>query len=69
MCNGQWDGSVVAMGNGGGDGQWWRQWAMVGVTMGDSNSGGTIPMAVNGGGAMDARTAATAHWLSHELRQ
>ncbi len=33
---------------------------MAGVTMGDSNSSGTIPMAVNGGGAMDGRTAATA---------
>ncbi len=35
---------------------------MAGVTMGDSNSGGTIPMALNGGGAMDGRTAVTAQW-------
>ncbi len=32
---------------------------MAGVAMGDSNSGGTIPMAINGGGAMDGRRAAT----------
>jgi hypothetical protein len=35
---------------------------MAGVTMGDSNSGGMILMAINGGGAMDGRTAATAQW-------
>ncbi len=60
MCNGWWDGSVIAAGGGGSDGQWWRQWAMAVFTMGNSNSGGTIQMAVNGGGAMDGRTAATA---------
>jgi hypothetical protein len=64
MRNGQRDGSAIAMGNGGGDGQRWRQWATAGVTMGDSNSSGTILMAVNGGGAMDDRTAATAQWQS-----
>jgi hypothetical protein len=53
MRNGQRDGSAIAMGDGGGDGQRWRRWAMPGVTMGDSNRGGTIPMAVNGSGAMD----------------
>jgi hypothetical protein len=46
---------VVVMG-----GRWW---VMAGVTMGDTDGGGTILMAVNGGGAMDGRTAATAHWL------
>ncbi len=35
---------------------------MAGVTMGDSNSGGMIPMAVNDGGAMDGRMAVTAQW-------
>jgi hypothetical protein len=60
MRNGWWDGSTIAMGNSGGDGQWWQQWVEAGVTMGDSNSGGTIPMAVNGGGEMDGRMAATA---------
>ncbi len=53
MCNGRRDGSAIAMGNSGGNGQWWRLWAKAGVTMGDSNSGGTIPMAINGSGAMD----------------
>jgi hypothetical protein len=62
MRNGQQDGSAIAMGNGGGDGRWWWQWAMAGVTMGDSNSGGMIPMAVNDGGAMDGRMAVTAQW-------
>ncbi len=37
---------------------------MAGVTMGDSDSGDTIPMAINGGGAMDDRTAAIAQWQS-----
>ncbi len=37
---------------------------MAGVTMGDSDSSGMIPMAVNGGGAIDGRTAATAQWQS-----
>ncbi len=37
----------------GDDGWRWWQWAMAGAIMGDSNSGGTIPMAVNDGGAMD----------------
>ncbi len=37
---------------------------MAGVTMGDRDSGGTIPMAVNGGGAMDGRRAATGQWQS-----
>jgi hypothetical protein len=60
MRNGRWDGNAIAMGNGGGDGQWWRQWVTSGVTMGDSNSGSTNLMAVNGSGAMDGRTAATA---------
>jgi hypothetical protein len=60
MRNGWQDGSAITMGDGGGDGQWWQQWATAGVTMGDSNSGGTIPVAINGGGAMDGRTAATA---------
>jgi hypothetical protein len=41
------------MGNGDGDGQQWRRWATAGVTMGDSDSGGRIPMTVNGGDAMD----------------
>jgi hypothetical protein len=62
MHNGWQDGGAIAMGNGGSDGRWWWQWAMAGVTMGDSNSGGTIPMALNGGGAMDGRTAVTAQW-------
>jgi hypothetical protein len=57
MHNQQRDGSTIAMGDGDGDGQRWQQWAMAGVTMRDSNSGGTIPMAVNGGGAMDGRMA------------
>jgi hypothetical protein len=42
--------------------QWRQKWATAGVTMEDSNSGGTIPMAINGGGAMDGRIAATAQW-------
>ncbi len=62
MRNGWQDGSAIMMGSGGSDGQRWRQWAMAGVTMGDSYSGGTIPMAVNGGGAMDGRMAGTAQW-------
>jgi hypothetical protein len=62
MRNGQRDGSAIAMGNGGSVGQRWRQWAMAGVTMGDSNSGGMILMAINGGGAMDSRTAVIAQW-------
>jgi hypothetical protein len=37
---------------------------MAGVTMADINSGGTIPMGINGGGAMDGRIAATAQWQS-----
>jgi hypothetical protein len=40
--------------------------------MGDGNSSGTIPMAVNGGGAMDGRTAATAQcqstWMVAEAK-
>ncbi len=35
---------------------------MAGVTMGDSDSGDRILMAINGGGAMDDRTAAIAQW-------
>jgi hypothetical protein len=35
---------------------------MAGVTMGDSNSIGMIPMGINGHGAIDGRTAATAQW-------
>jgi hypothetical protein len=62
MRNGRWDGSTIAMGNSGSNGQWWRQWAMAGVTMRDSNSGGMNLMGVNGGGAMDDRTASTAQW-------
>jgi hypothetical protein len=62
MRNGRLDGSAIAMGDGGGDGQLWRRWAMAGVTMGDSDSGGMIPIAVNGGGAIDGRTAVTAQW-------
>jgi hypothetical protein len=42
--------------------QWWRQWVMAGVTMGDSNSGGMIPMTISGGSAMDGKMAATAQW-------
>ncbi len=38
--------TAAVMGNGGGD-------ATAGVTIGDSDSVRTIPMAVNGGGAMD----------------
>ena len=41
---------------------------MAGVTMGDRDSGGMIPMGVNGGGAMDGRTAVTAHGNCHEWR-
>ncbi len=58
MRNGRRDGSTIAMGDGGGDGRRWQRRATAGVTMGDSNSNGMIPMAVNGGGAMDGRTAA-----------
>ncbi len=58
MPNGWQDGSTIAMGDSGADGRWWQRWAMASVTMGDSNSGGLIPMAVNGGGEMDGRTAA-----------
>jgi hypothetical protein len=32
--------------------------------MGDDDSGGTILMGINGGGAMDGRTAATEKWQS-----
>jgi hypothetical protein len=39
------------------DGQWWRQWVTAGVAMGDGNSGSTIAMGDNGGGAMDWRKA------------
>jgi hypothetical protein len=46
MRNGWQDGSAIVMGNGGGDGQWWRQWATAGVTIGDSNSGSMILMAL-----------------------
>ena len=35
---------------------------MAGVTMGDSDSGDRILMAINGGGAIDGRTAATVQW-------
>jgi hypothetical protein len=38
MRNGRRDGSAIAMGNSGSDGQRWRQWATAGVTMGDSDS-------------------------------
>jgi hypothetical protein len=62
MRNGWRDGSALAMGDGGGDGQEWRRWKTESVTMGDSDSGGTILMAVNGCGAIDGRTAATAQW-------
>jgi hypothetical protein len=62
MRNGRRDGSAIAMGDGGSDGRRWRQWAMAGVTMGDSDSGDRILMAINGGGAMDDRTAAIAQW-------
>jgi hypothetical protein len=44
------------------DGQRWQQYATASVTVGDGNSGGTIPMGINGGGAMDGRTAATTQW-------
>jgi hypothetical protein len=64
MRNGWWDGSAIVMGDGGGDGQRLRQWVTVGVTMGDSNSSGMIPMGVIGGGAMDGRMAVTAQWQS-----
>jgi hypothetical protein len=53
MRNGWGDGSAIAMGNGDSDGRRWRRWATAGVTIGDSNSDGTIPMAINGGDAMD----------------
>ncbi len=53
MRNGWQDGSAIAMGDGGSDGRQWWCWATVGVTMGDSNSCSMIPIAVNGGGAMD----------------
>jgi hypothetical protein len=62
MRNGRQDGSVISMGNGGGDGQRWRQWATAGATMGDSNSGGTILMSVNGSSEMVGRMATTAQW-------
>ncbi len=55
---------MIVMGDGGGDGQWWQQWVMAGVIMGNSDSGGTISMAINGGGAMDGRMAAKAQWQS-----
>jgi hypothetical protein len=64
MHNGWRDGRAIAMGNSGGDGRQWRRWAMADVTMGDSDSGGMIPMGVNGGGAMDGRMAVTAQWQS-----
>jgi hypothetical protein len=32
--------------------------------MGDGDSSGMIPMGINGGGAMDGRTAATEQWQS-----
>ncbi len=64
MRNGLRGDSAIEMGNGGSDGRRWQQWVTAGVTMGDNNSGGTIPMAVNGGDAMDGRTAATAQWQS-----
>jgi hypothetical protein len=64
MRNGWQDGSTIAISNGGGDGQWWRQWAIAGVTMENSNSSGMIPLAINGGGAMDGRMAATEQWQS-----
>jgi hypothetical protein len=60
MRNGQGNGSAIVIGDSGGDGRQWQQWATAGVTMGDSDSGGMIPMAVNGGGAMEGRAAATA---------
>ncbi len=53
---------MIAMGDGGGDGQWWQRLATAGVTIGDSNSGGTIPMAIKGGGAIDGRIATTVQW-------
>jgi hypothetical protein len=62
MRNGWQDGSPIAMGNSGGNGQQWWQSVMAGVIMGDSNSSGMIPIGVNCGGAMDGRTAATAQW-------
>jgi hypothetical protein len=34
------------------DDKQWRQWAMVGVMIGDSNCGGKIAMGHNSGGAM-----------------
>ncbi len=40
------------------DGQWWRQWTTENVAIGDGNSGGTIAMGNNSGGAMDGRKAA-----------
>jgi hypothetical protein len=36
--------------------QQWRQWAIAGVTLGDSNCGGMIAMGHNGGSAMDNGT-------------
>jgi hypothetical protein len=53
MRNGWQNGSTIAIGNSGGDGRQWRRWATAGITMGDSNSGGMILMAINGGGAID----------------
>jgi hypothetical protein len=50
------------------DGQRWQQWATAGVTVGDGDSDGTIPTGINGGGAIDGRTAATAQWQSHGWR-
>jgi hypothetical protein len=65
MRNGWRDGSVIVIGDSGGDEQQWQQWVTTGVTkMGDSNSGDTILMGINGGGAMDGRTALTAQWQS-----
>ncbi len=34
--------------------QHWLQWGTAGVTMGDRNCGGTIPMGNNSGGTMDS---------------
>ncbi len=64
MRNGRRDGSVIAMGGGGSDEWRWWQWATAEVTMGHSDSGSTIPMAVNSGGAINGKTAATAQWQS-----
>jgi hypothetical protein len=33
--------------------QWWHQWVIAGVTLGDGDCGGTIAMGHNGGSAMD----------------